>query len=584
MGKALIISDDGDGLYTVEIKHDTTAADTQLTRLDAILSAVNQKITDEKAKDEPDQSVIAALNLRKTALQKRIDTVTEARDADYQTSVWCADRTAGLSGNVGTIEPGTQRGNGINIQPGAGGEAVWDGARDGQATPFLTMDVADAMRNLAILPAIQKWRPTYRYGTISNIDYTADTCTVTLDNLASNIQNLNINHQSVLNAVPIEYMSCNAAAFEDGDRVIVGFSPYSTEGQPRVIGFVDHPKACDIFIKLNTINGCDIPMTGLTNYRVRLTQPIETTVSHPSKGTYTEDFTAVASADHIDGNNVARLIPEDGVRIDHNHPVHVSIWNAHKWTYWTTDWRGDVPDRGFYWTEDRHPAWETYPGGDLSGYDYLLDVVQWVNTGIDIRNLGTSSFQDGDGNTVTGYSIDVAGIYALRRDHYYYEFSDMVCSYGDTDYFPTDVDQHDYRYVSNVPHDFDNDDFDHIPISLHLSIPCHQTNSTAQCESGGTGETYRAYGLSDEDRQGGYTFGDPGILCDRSGRNINGYQTSKLEYSALGTYRCSWTFMEDVPDGEGGWCFAGEFAAQCPDGALEIAEGMIYEMVELTDV
>ena len=246
MGKATIISEAGDGLYTIEIRHDTSAADAQLAKLESMLAAVDARIAEESAKPKPDQSVIGSLKLRKTAIEKRIDRVNEAAQADYQTQAWCADLTEGLTGNVGTIEPGAEMKNGINIRPGFDDSAVFARARDGQATPFLTMDVADAMRNFALMPAIQRWRPTYRYATVSNIDTEADTCRVTLEPLFSSIQDLDINFQGAYDDVPVEYMSCNAAAFEDGDAVIVRFDPCDVSGQPRVIGFKSNPKPCEI--------------------------------------------------------------------------------------------------------------------------------------------------------------------------------------------------------------------------------------------------------------------------------------------------------------------------------------------------
>ena len=243
MGKAQIISDDGEGLYTIEVVHDTSVADTELNRLNAILSKVDSDIDTEEAKEDPDPMVLAALKARKVAIQKRIDVVEDAANQDYQTQAWCADLTTGLTGGVGTIAPGTDRRNGLNIQPGYDGNAVYNSARDGIAVPFLTMNVADAMRNLAAMPAIQKWRPTYRYGTISDLDPTANTCTVTLDCLTSRIQGLDINQASVLTDVPINYMTCNAAAFDNGANVIVKFEGFD-QSSPKVIGFQSNPRSC----------------------------------------------------------------------------------------------------------------------------------------------------------------------------------------------------------------------------------------------------------------------------------------------------------------------------------------------------
>ena len=203
MGKAAIISEAGGGLYAIEVKHDTAVADAQLAKLESMLATIDARIAEESGKPEPDQSVIGALKLRKTAIEKRIDRVKEAADADFRSSAWCADLTEELTGEVGTIEPGAEMKNGINIRPGFDDGAAFDRARDGQATPFLTMGVADAMRNFALMPAIQRWRPTYRYGTISNIVVETDTCRVTLEPLFSSIQDLDINHRKHSRVIPV---------------------------------------------------------------------------------------------------------------------------------------------------------------------------------------------------------------------------------------------------------------------------------------------------------------------------------------------------------------------------------------------
>ncbi|BBO74360.1 hypothetical protein DSCW_17770 [Desulfosarcina widdelii] len=240
MGKAEIINEIGDGQYTIEVKHDTAAAALKHSHLAAALANVDARIAEES-----DPNILAALQLRKSSLQKRIaelDAIIE--DMDYRTTAWCADFTEGLTGEVGTIEPGAEAKNGINIRPGYDDGAVWVQSLDGQAVPFLTLPVADAMLNFAIMPAIQKWRPTYRYATIHNIDEIQNTCRVVFDPLFSSIQDLDINAVNALDDVPIEYMSCNAAAFEDGDTVIVKWEPYRTDAQATVIGFKQEPRAC----------------------------------------------------------------------------------------------------------------------------------------------------------------------------------------------------------------------------------------------------------------------------------------------------------------------------------------------------
>ncbi len=50
-----------------------------------------------------------------------------------------------------------------------------------------------------------------------------------------------------LEAVPIEYMTCNAEAFADGDEVVIKFEDQDYE-QPKVIGFKANPQRCDFAI------------------------------------------------------------------------------------------------------------------------------------------------------------------------------------------------------------------------------------------------------------------------------------------------------------------------------------------------
>ena len=55
------------------------------------------------------------------------------------------------------------------------------------------MTAAQAFWNAAVLPGWQRWMPTYRIGTISDIDYDADTASVELDDATSTAQDLPIN-------------------------------------------------------------------------------------------------------------------------------------------------------------------------------------------------------------------------------------------------------------------------------------------------------------------------------------------------------------------------------------------------------
>lgn len=240
MGKATIINEIGDGQYTIEVKHDLAAATVRMNNFAASLAHVEERIA-----EETNPNLLSALRLRKSSIEKRLAELDAiVNDMDYQLAAWCADLTEGLTGEVGTIEPGAEAKNGVNIRPGYDGGAVFNHARDGYAAPFLTLPVADALRNFAIMPAIQKHRPTYRYATISNIDEIENTCRVVFEPLFSSVQNLDINAVNALNDVPVEYMTCNAAAFENGDSVIVKWEPYRADGQAKVIGFKQEPRPC----------------------------------------------------------------------------------------------------------------------------------------------------------------------------------------------------------------------------------------------------------------------------------------------------------------------------------------------------
>jgi hypothetical protein len=151
----------------------------------------------------------------------------------------------------------------FNIQPGYDGNAVYDSARDGQLTPTLAMTPAAAFYNLAMLPGWQKWKPTYRYGTITAVD--GDLANVTLDAATSTQQGLGVNQESTLSDVPIEYMTCNGSSFEVGDEVLVKFAGQEWSS-PIVVGFKDNPAACGFMLKI--ILGTEIIIYDIENDQI----------------------------------------------------------------------------------------------------------------------------------------------------------------------------------------------------------------------------------------------------------------------------------------------------------------------------
>ncbi|WP_024333125.1 hypothetical protein [Desulfotignum balticum] len=234
MGKGTIISGGTDGQYQVSVVYNTDRAQAENTANLAKIANLETQIASEE-----NEQALNILKLQKLSLEKRneiLDNIPESETI----SAWCVDLTEDLAGDVGLIEvPGESVA--FNIQPGYDEKAVYDPARDGQLSPTMAITPAAAFYNLAMLPGWQKWKPTYRYGTITAI--AGDLASVALEAVTSTQQALGINQASTLNNVPVEYMSCNGAAFAVGDEVLVKFTGQDW-GRPVVVGFKDSPKMC----------------------------------------------------------------------------------------------------------------------------------------------------------------------------------------------------------------------------------------------------------------------------------------------------------------------------------------------------
>lgn len=111
--------------------------------------------------------------------------------------------------------------------------------------------------NQTLLPAWEKWMPTYRVGEITELS--GDTCTVALDPTQSSQQDIDVNRDPVLSDVPIRYMECNGDAFGVGDRVLVEFL-YRDSSRPVVIGFESHPRECGDHGIIGALAGDDAPL------------------------------------------------------------------------------------------------------------------------------------------------------------------------------------------------------------------------------------------------------------------------------------------------------------------------------------
>jgi len=170
----------------------------------------------------------------------KIATLTTAT-AIVNKDAWCTTFTEDGAGYVATIDINGES----NLTLVAPEARAWTAA-DGMMTMPHVMSPAQSFFNTAILPGWQKHRPQYRWGTISGINYDENTASVNLAPATSSAQNLNINKFTSLSNIPVQYMTCDAEAFEVGDNCVVQFMPGALAGDldAKVIGFLDNPKPC----------------------------------------------------------------------------------------------------------------------------------------------------------------------------------------------------------------------------------------------------------------------------------------------------------------------------------------------------
>lgn len=120
-------------------------------------------------------------------------------------------------------------------------------AGDGALRERALLSPAQTFFNAAIFPGWQKWMPTYRWATITNIDYDANKLNATLVDSQSTAQRLNVNQTTSISSVDVEYADsdseCDCRAFGAGDRVVVEFANQNWSN-PKVIGYLDNPRPC----------------------------------------------------------------------------------------------------------------------------------------------------------------------------------------------------------------------------------------------------------------------------------------------------------------------------------------------------
>lgn len=284
VGKATISSEIGEGLYVVDLDYGSDAVNQKIANKQARVAELDNQISQRQSdlltaaansRDERDalDAAILAYRLNPTeenrslvdqaskaateafAPEKKIESdlaylrlsrsqvlseiaVLQAESVTESKQAWCADYTETATGLVATVDVNGESQETI-IVPGAEPPLL----SDGEMTEMLALSGSATYLNAAIFPGWQKYSPTYRIGQIYDIDRENDTGSVTLYAANSSAQSLDINQTTTLTDVPIVYMVCNSAVFEDGDEVVVKFENQDWT-QPKIIGFRTNPKQC----------------------------------------------------------------------------------------------------------------------------------------------------------------------------------------------------------------------------------------------------------------------------------------------------------------------------------------------------
>jgi hypothetical protein len=214
------------------------------------MSRVDQARAEAQSAEQRLRVKLELLQLHLEDIRKQI-TYWDALSLKVTKGAWCTDYTEDASGIVATIDV---EGDSELILVAEGGRG-WE-ATDGVLTARAIQSPAQVYWNAAAMPGWQKWLPTYRWGTITDLDFETDTAAVSLAAATSSAKQrpFDINQSATLSGVPVRYMTCNASAFEVGDRVIVQFTGQDWSA-PVVIGFLDNPKPCLQYVAQYYVRG-----------------------------------------------------------------------------------------------------------------------------------------------------------------------------------------------------------------------------------------------------------------------------------------------------------------------------------------
>jgi len=248
-------------IYELELsglQNDLALLQTDLSEANSLLDQYNSNLENQKSLlfEKQVEKANAEANIRKinndlaflklklaNLINEKADILSYIQSQPETMSLWCADYTLDLAGQVGIADvPGEM--NAMQIRQGYTGRAVYNSARDGILQHAKAGSIANTWIQACVMPAVRKWKPQYRHGTITAINYDNDTCSIKLAEATSQYLTtvFDINQTYELHNIPIEYMECNSAVFVLGDKVLIEYPDRKT---PKVVGFFEYPRKCE---------------------------------------------------------------------------------------------------------------------------------------------------------------------------------------------------------------------------------------------------------------------------------------------------------------------------------------------------
>jgi len=290
MGKAVIKSETGKGLYVVTVIYKTDVISAKLvdaalqstkiadilvkkeadlaraqSKLDGIISYMyslvgveskKQVLTDTLTRAQSVRLSIDVLSAEITRLKvdqlsnkykkNRLQADISRYKNPLPVNAWCVDYTEGLTGTIDTIELNDEV-NAPNDEPVILSPTPLSNVRG--LTPVGNLFRYTFIYLYIQLPVYQNLLPEYREAIISFIDDITSNVNVTFNSkqyissmTGQNGATIDINQSVSINNVPVVYKNCGILAFKVGDRVVLEFN--RNWNAPKIIGFVSHPVNC----------------------------------------------------------------------------------------------------------------------------------------------------------------------------------------------------------------------------------------------------------------------------------------------------------------------------------------------------